>query len=335
MQGTSRRRRVGWQVAALAGAGSVGALALLNRLASAGAGEARSVLDGEHGRYAWTQGDIFYAVKGRGEPLVLVHGIYAGASSFEYRRVFDLLSRHFRVYAFDLLGFGLSDRPPVTYTPELYANLLQDFVRQVCGGADHPVRVVASSLGAAFTIRTASARPNLFARLVLVEPTGIEDLAVGGENPQRRAGRWLLRTPLVGQALYNGIAARPSIRYFLRQSYARSVELSDDLIDYYYTMAHQPGARYAPASFVSGTLNTPVLEAYASLRMPLLLLWGKSARFTPLERARAFRLANPRAELRVYDCGSLPQEEVPGEFVRDVTAWLGARVRPSHGEGRS
>ncbi len=331
MPSAKRQGMAGWQIAALVTAGSASALALINRLSMANAGEARSVLDGEHGRFAWSQGDIAYAVKGRGEPLVLVHGIYAGASSFEYRRVFDLLSQNYRVYAFDLLGFGLSERPAIVYTPQLYEDLIQDFVRQVVGGADHPVRVVASGLGAAFTIRMAAARPSLFERLVLIEPTGIEDLAGNGDTPPRRFWRGMLRTPLVGEGIYNGIVSRPSIRYFLKQVYGKNVELSDDLIDYYYTMAHQPGARFAPASFVAGTLDTPVQEAWESLRMPILLLWGQNSRFTPLEHARAFRQANPQAELRVYDSGSLPQEELPGEFVRDVASWLGARVSQSRG----
>ena len=173
-----RRRPALWQIAALATAGGIGALALANRMAEATAGEPYSVLEGEHGRYAWTRGGISYTVRGRGEPLVLIHGIYAGASSFEYRRVFAQLAEHHRVYAFDLLGFGLSDRPRITYTPDLYVALIQDFVRQVVGGMDHPVQVIASSLGAAFTIRAAAERPDLFDRLALIEPTGIQDLGV-------------------------------------------------------------------------------------------------------------------------------------------------------------
>ena len=43
---------------------------------------------------------------------------------------------------------------------------------------DHPVQVIASSLGAAFTIRAAAERPDLFDRLVLIEPTGIQDLGL-------------------------------------------------------------------------------------------------------------------------------------------------------------
>lgn len=312
-----------WEIAALATVGGACGLALLNRLVETSAGKAYSVLDGDRGRFAWTLGDIFYTVKGHGEPLVLIHGVYAGASSYEWRRIFDRLAQRYRVYAFDLLGFGLSDRPPVVYSPILYEELIEDFVRQVVGGADHPVRIVASSLSAAFSIRAAAERPGLFERLILIEPTGIEDLANANDTPFRQLSRRLLRSPLVGQAIYNAIASRASIRYYLKaQVYGDPSQVSDDIVDYYYTAAHQPGARFAPASFISGSLNTPVSSMYPLLKQPILLLWGKDARMNPLQHARAFRQTNPRAEVRVFDCGALPQEELPEEFVREVTVWL-------------
>lgn len=324
MPSMTRRGPAGWRIAAVAAAGGVGALALFNYLSDTSRGEPRSALEGEQRRYAWTHGDIVYVVKGRGEPLVLVHGVYAGASSFEYRRVFERLATRYRVYAFDLLGFGLSDRPPVVYTPELYITLIADFARQVVGASDHPVRVVASALGAAFVIRAAAERPQLYERLVLIEPTGLENLAGNKDTRARRAGRRLLRTPLLGQAIYNVLASRPNIRYFLHATYGKGHPISDDIVDAHYTMAHQPGARFAAAGFVSGTLDTPVQAAYAQLRLPLLLIWGKNTRFTPLGRARAFHQANPRADLRVFDCGALPQEERPDEFVHQVGGWLQA-----------
>ena len=332
MPKTSRKGLAGWQIAALAAAGSAGALTIANKLANLAAGEPYSVLNGDQGRYAWTLGDIFYTVKGQGAPLVLVHGIYAGASSYEFRHVFDLLAERFRVYAFDLLGFGLSDHPPVLYTPVLYEELIEDFVRQVVGGADQPVRIIASSLGAAFTIRAAAERPGLFERLVLIQPTGIEELADGRETAGRRLGRAVLRSPLLGQAIYNVIVSRPSITYFLKsQTYSDPGEVSDDMVDYYYALSHQPGARYAPASFISGMLNTPVSSVYPLLKQPILLCWGKDARFSPLENARAFRQSNAHAELRVFDCGGLPQDELPEEFAHEVVDWL---LAPSHSRSR-
>lgn len=325
MGANNRKGSRGWQMAALAAASGAGALAAFNFFSGLAGNQPVSALGGEHERYAWEHGDIWYTVKGQGEPLVLVHGVYAGASSYEYRRVFDLLARDFRVYAFDLLGFGLSARPSIVYTSELYEQLIRDFVREVVGGADHPAAVIASTLGAAFTIRSAAEGPALFSRLVLIEPTGLENLANARDTVGRRLALAILRAPLVGEGVYNIISSRPSLRYFLRaQTYGDPSMVTDEMVAHYYDVTHQPGGRYAAASFLSGWLNTPVSAVYPLLEQPILLCWGKDARFTPLENARAFRLGNPRAELRVFDCGGLPQDEQPAEFAREAGRWLRA-----------
>jgi pimeloyl-ACP methyl ester carboxylesterase len=323
MDGVRRRGLMGWQAAALGMAGAAGALALWNWLSERGARAPEAAVSGTTGRYVWEHGDIWYTVKGQGKPLVLVHGVYVGASSYEYRRVFDLLARDFRVYAFDLIGFGRSSRPSLVYAPVIYERLITDFVREVVGGMDHPAAVVASTLAGAFTIRAAAERPALFSRLALIEPTGMENLAGANDTAVRRLGLALLRAPLIGQAIYNVIASQPSIRYFLkRQTYADPGMVSDDMVDHYYRGAHQPGGRFAVASFISGRLNTPVASVFPLLKQPIMLCWGKEARFTPLENAGAFRHANPQVELRVFDCGALPQDELPQEFAREVTSWL-------------
>jgi pimeloyl-ACP methyl ester carboxylesterase len=313
------------KITGLAAAGLLGGLALANRITDLGVSEPPATLDGQQRIYSWRLGEIAYTVKGHKEPLVLVHGIYAGASSYEFHRVFDELARDFRVYSLDLLGFGRSDRPAVIYTPSIFEELIEDFVRQVAGAADQPVSIMASSLAAAFAIRVAARRPGLFSRLILVEPTGIENLANEHESPGRRFGRALVRSPLLGQGIYNLLCSRPSIRYFLRtQTYADPEMASDDVIDLYYTMSHQPGGRFAIASFISGSLNTSVAAQYPQLRQPILLCWGKDAPLTPLENARAFRRGNPRTELRIFDCGGIPQDEAPDEFTDEVRTWARA-----------
>jgi pimeloyl-ACP methyl ester carboxylesterase len=327
MQDRSQAGFSRWQVAAAIAAGGAGAVALAGWLGARLSGPADSMIEAEERRYAWRHGEVTYKVKGRGAPIVLIHGIYPGASSFEYRRVFDLLARDFRVYAVDLLGFGKSQRPPLVYTPTLYETLILDFLTQVVGAADHPAFVVAANLSAAFTIRAAAERPSLFSRIVLIEPTGIESRLGPVAPPAQRLLLAILRSPIVGQAIYQAFASRVGLRHELRRFYASPQAVTQKLVKTYYAQTHKSGARYAVASFVSGALDAPVRDLYGLLRMPILLVWGQHARVTPLEQARAFRQANPRAETRVYDCGDLPQEEKAAECARDVAVWLLAPIR--------
>jgi pimeloyl-ACP methyl ester carboxylesterase len=304
-------------------AGGLGALAVVNRAIARQAGEPFSVLSGESRRYAWTEGDVFYKVKGQGEPLVLVHGIYAGASAFEWRKNVDALAEHFRVYAPDLLGYGLSSRPRLEYTAQTFAQLLTDFVREAAGGAEHPVHIVASSLGAAYAIKAAFQRPKLFERLVLVEPAGVYELSKEPTLAQRAFWQ-VVRAPILGESVYNAIASRAGIRWYLsKHVYLRPEAVTDDLVDYYYNTAHQPGGRYVPLRFVTGFLNIDIAEAFAHLSPPTLIVWGKQADVTPATDAQAFQRLNPGAQIEIIDGSNmLPHDEQPDRFHQKVIDWL-------------
>ena len=56
---------------------------------------------------------ICYYDIGSGPPMVLVHGLGGDADQWAY--CFEGLSASHRVVALELLGFGRSDKPPITY----------------------------------------------------------------------------------------------------------------------------------------------------------------------------------------------------------------------------
>lgn len=64
----------------------------------------------EGGRYfEYRNHQIFYRMAGHGVPLVLIHGF--PTSSWDWYKVWDLLTDHYQVIAFDMVGFGFSDKP--------------------------------------------------------------------------------------------------------------------------------------------------------------------------------------------------------------------------------
>jgi len=324
---TSRNSLRAASATTLGMAGAALLLAVLNKIINEYAPSPQAPLGVEPQRFAWTEGDISYSVAGHGPAIILLHGIYAGASSFEFRRVFDSLSTHFRVFAPDLPGFGLSVREPRMYHPDLYVDFIHDFTRQVAGGTDHPIMLVASSLTCAFAIEAAADRPHLFDRIVLIEPAGIRELARRPSVGQQLLGG-LLRTPIIGDTLYNALVSRSGLRYFLgNQVYLKRDEVTDDLIDAYYAISHQPNARYAAASFIGGMLNLDIAEVFELLPQPILLCWGRKARLSPLEHAEAFLERNDNAELAIFDHSSaLPHDEEADDFIAQVTSWINSHT---------
>jgi len=312
-------------------AGATLVLATINKIVEQSVPPPEVPLGQETTTFAWTEGDISYTVAGHGPALILLHGIYAGASSFEFRRIFAELTKQFRVFAPDLPGFGRSARSSRIYHPDLYVDFIHDFTRQVAGGADHPVALLATSLTCAFAIEAAADRPDLFDRLLLVEPVGIQELAQQPNIAQQLFGS-LLRAPVVGDTLYNLLVSRSGLRRFLsHQVYLQRGAVTDDLVDTYYATSHQPNARYATASFIEGSLNLDIGDVFEILHQPILLCWGRKAKISPLEHADAFLDRNPNAELAIFDrSGALPHEEEPTDFVVQISTWLRASISSHH-----
>jgi pimeloyl-ACP methyl ester carboxylesterase len=257
---------------------------------------------------------------GAGSPVLLVHSINAAASAFEMRRPFAALSADHAVHAIDLLGYGCSDRPARRYSAEDYAD--QILVALAAVGA--PAHVVASSLGAAYAIAAAAARPELFRSLTLVCPTGMDQLR-DPAGPGGWAAYRVLRGP-AGKAIYEGLTSRAGVKLFLgQQAYHDQRSLTPDVLDGFYRACRAPGALYAPICFLTGLLNCDVRASFPRLAMPLLLVWGAQATTTPLRQADAFLAANPRARLEVIDRANLlVQDERPEAFNTAVSRFIAA-----------
>ena len=185
----------------LAGGAGVAALAAVNASIRRNVAELDdNALGGEAHFYRWKHGRIFYKVSGTRNPglppLVFVHGIGAGVSSFMWRKNFDDLAQDFRVYAPDLLGFGFSDKPAAApYSADLYVELIADFVREVVGP---PVNLIASSLGAAYSVRLADEHPALVNSLILNASAGYGHLKYSSGH----GGRCILRLAAISSAGY-------------------------------------------------------------------------------------------------------------------------------------
>ena len=297
----------------LAGAAAgVAATAGANRLLRARAGDLDPALDGDQGTYHWRGFDVAYTEAGDPEnpDVVLLHGVSAASSSREFREVFAGLAEDYHVLAPDLPGFGRSDRPPVAYTSKLYEQFVADFVADT---ADDPV-VVASSLTGAWAAMAAADDEAEVAGLVLVSPTA-------DTGRRRPAVRRLVRSPVVGTGLFNALVSRRGLRWFdERDAFYRAENIPKDLLDYQYRTSHQPGARFAPASFAGGFLdpNVDLADTLAAVDAPVTLVWGREATVTPL--AEGHELADA-ADVRLVvldDTSLLPHAEQPDSFLEAV-----------------
>ncbi|MBV0923533.1 alpha/beta hydrolase [Halomicroarcula limicola] len=297
-------------------AGAVGTTAVVNRVLESRADEFEPLLSGDQRTYRWRGFDVAYTEAGDPEnpDLVLLHGINAAASSHEFEAIFEQLAEDYHVLAPDLPGFGHSDRPPLLYS----ASLLTTFVRDFLADESENATVVASSLTASYA--AIAAREVEVAELVLVCPT---DSSMGDQNVWLRS---VLRAPFVGQTIFNLIVSKPSMRHFhADHGYYDMDNLTDEILNYEWRTGHQQGARFAPASFVSGFLDPQedLGEVLAGLDVPITMVWGEDADISPLSEGRELADRADATLVVFSDSLLLPHVEHPDEFVdvvRDQTA---------------
>jgi pimeloyl-ACP methyl ester carboxylesterase len=266
---------------------------------------------------------------GSGAPLLLVHSINATASAAEVAPLFEHYRATRTVFAVDLPGYGFSDRSDRAYTPRLMTDALQAqcaYITQRCGG--QAVDALALSLSCEYLARAAVEQPTRWGRLALVSPTGFNRAkpARGAPGSTRSLPRLhrVLSNPLWSQALFNGLTKPSVVRYFLNRTWG-SKNIDEAMWAYALKSAAQPGARFAPLSFLSGGLfSGDIFAIYESLTQPVWMSHGVRGDFTDY-RAQHLLAGKPNWRITEFQTGALPYFEVPGPFLAQMDAFL-ARV---------
>ena len=304
----------------LMGGAAIGVPALINALVSKRAGRLKSAAWGRGESYRFKQGKVCYQRLGEGPPVLLLHSLGPGHSCEEWRSVAERLAESREVFAPDLLGWGRSEKPPLTYDGELYIELIAEFVQRVIGARP---AVVAAGLPAAYAVQLAVDQAELFRALALVVPTGIE---LHGDEPDFKDAmvHRLLRLPILGTSALNVYTSRSAIANYLRREvYARPEAVAGALIELHYRSSHQQGAHNALAAYLSGYLNHGVREILGRVDVPVWLGWGRQAASPTVESADLWLQHLANADLEVFEAsGILPHAERPEDFSRRLDAFL-------------
>jgi pimeloyl-ACP methyl ester carboxylesterase len=258
------------------------------------------------------------------ETLVFLHGFGGGSSAYEWSKVYPAFAADYRIVAPDLIGWGRSDHPARDYQVEDYISVITEFLEQTC---DKPATVIASALTAAFTVRVAINRPDLFKSLIVTTVAGLAEFGRDYRQSNFAQFAQFLKLPIVSQVLYGaGVANNVGIRGFLeRRQFARSERVYPEMVEAYLQSAQQNNAEYAALSFVRGDLCFDLSQYITELTVPTAIIWGQGSEFTGPEVGRRLAEMNPQA-IRIFyqldDVGFTPQLELPGVTVGLIRKFL-------------
>lgn len=222
---------------------------------------------------------IHYIEGGKGQPVVLVHGLASQAQQDWSKLAPDLVRTGYHVFAPDLPGFGQSDKPASrTYSIPEQAAFIESFLN-----ANHlrETALGGLSMGGWIAATVALQQPQRISRLVLFDSAGL----LFQPNFDR-----VLFTPQTGEQVDQFLAL-----------VGEPVRLPEFVKNDFLELTNRNGwvVRRAWDSMISGR---DVLDSkFSALKMPLLIVWGRQDRVTPLALGESMHHTAPQSVLAVCD----------------------------------
>ena len=261
----------------------------------------------------WTMGTA-------GSVVVLIHGI--SCSVAEWAHNIEALSREHTVYALDLLGHGLSDKPiDWAYSGEASAQFVLDFMSALGTGQAH---LVGNSMGGLVALEAAALAPQRVLSLTLAAPAGLGKKTLLNFRLASLPviGEWLARPNLASMTLVWRMA-------FVDKSHVTPAIIADKV-----ALAKLPGATAVFLKILrtgisfNGFLPGPMAVLHDKVRQiktPAFAIWGKQDVFLPVEQLGVLSSLMPQTETWVIDaCGHVPMIEHASAFNQRVLAFIHA-----------
>jgi pimeloyl-ACP methyl ester carboxylesterase len=251
--------------------------------------------------------------EGRGEALVLIHGL--ATTRQIWGQVVPALALTRRVVTLDVPGFGESAPAGPGFELEAVA---QRIARGLAArGVQAPFDLVGHSLGAGIALTLAAARPRSVRRLVLVAPAGFSRvprpasfvLAAAAERllaARRRAAplsdlRWGRRL-LLGFAAADGASIPPTQARLMIGASASAQRTSTAL---------------------TAITRADLAPLLARTGAPVGVIWGTHDRTIPARNAELVRRARPDVRVVTIErAGHVPMVERPGAFIAALEGLL-------------
>jgi pimeloyl-ACP methyl ester carboxylesterase len=234
--------------------------------------------------------------------IVCLHGL--GASADRWSKTIPILAKKYHVIAPDMIGFGYSDKPEISYTVDFFVNFIKKFVEKL---EMKNLILMGASLGGHVALETVLTYNNA-EKLVLVSPAGIMKES----------------TPVLTH--YIAAAMYPTFENAKKafQEMAGGGKVDETYTRDFVNRMQLPNAKYAFMSSVLGSKAAPILtDRLHRIKVPTLIMWGRKDTLIPVKFARKFHAGIQGSKLVVMEeCGHTPYFETPERFCDIVLEFL-------------
>ena len=271
--------------------------------------------------YEWRFGNVHYTKSGKGSPILLIHDLSVGSSEYEFHKIKAELEKSYEVYSLDLPGYGLSDKPNMTYTNFLYVQLITDFIKNIIG---RKTTIIASGDSSSIAVMATHNDADIINNLILINP---QSLYSCNQIPskQTKALKLLIATPILGTFLFNLLTSKGSFQNTFENKYfgnSNNIEEKDILT--YLESAHKGGysSKYSFASHTARYMNANIVHALKEINNSIFIIAGenKDDIKTTVEN---YIYYNSAIEISYIEhTKQLPHLEKPEEVLTQISTFL-------------
>ncbi len=242
---------------------------------------------------------------GNGDPVLLIHGF--GGWTKDWAATLPVLAQNHEVFALDLPGWGLSDKPAeFDYSIEGQANFVLAFM-------DHfnlnQVKLVGNSMGGGISIFLSTEYPKRVEKLVLIDSVGYRHF------PTQKLVKRLTRFSMMEKVIHAFLPDFARFRYQTRWLFGDADKVSLADYQYHYLPLQTPGTAAALVTMTKTLYLDSIRNRIELIQQPTLILWGENDPFMPVEHAPLFHAAIKNSEMTIFsDAGHVPQAEVPDQI---------------------
>ncbi|ACF14080.1 alpha/beta hydrolase fold [Chloroherpeton thalassium ATCC 35110] len=251
--------------------------------------------------------------------LVLVHGV---SSSLDiYEKVIPKFAEHYRVLAFDLLGFGESEKPPKeNYTIHFYAKLINEFIQKSGAlGEGKEVYLLGHSMGGKYAVATTILYPESVQKLILSNTDGFLHVP----HVIRAASFWGVR-----HLVKKIVTRRAFVKKAMETVYYDASHITEEHFEYNVRMV-QDEATFNTVMILNRNYKeldlarTGLRRRINEIKIPTLIIWGEFDKFISPKCAFTAKQEIANSELHIIKaCGHAPMVEKHEEFAAVTLVFL-------------
>lgn len=261
-------------------------------------------------RFNYQGQQVAWGKVGTGKPLVLIHG--TPFSSQVWRKIAPLLAKHWTVYYFDLVGYGLSEKKPgqdvsLGVQNNLLAALFEEWQLK-------SPDVLCHDFGGTTALRAYYINEIKFSKLTIIDPVAIAPWGSPFVQYVRQHEAVFSKLPpFAHEALLKA--------YLQGSAYSQLNEQTLDIYMSPWQGKEGQAAFYRQIAQMDQCYTDELEELYTQMGDRINILWGDKDEWIPLSLGKRFaeKVANGRISV-IPNSGHLMQEDAPEAI---ISAMLG------------